>query len=583
MSAKVHSIEDGRALLERPTIEARSGELPRLVREAEDALISQRAGIYQRAGQLVRIVKLDSATEQHGIRRDAGSTIITPLTREYLGLALARAAEWQRFDGRARKMRPVDPPSSVAAALMACVGEWRTPTLTGLVAAPTLRPDGSLLAAPGYDSASGLYGAFDPGDFPEINPKPSRDDALAAHALLADLFAEFDFSGGAPSPHASVTIAATITAAVRHALPTAPAIGISAAKQGSGKTTAALAISQVCTGRRPPVLALSDDEAELRKTLLAILIAGDACVLIDNVAKPVDSAALCALLTSATYSDRVLGINQRVVVPTASTWLITGNQLEFVGDLTTRVLLSVLDPEMENPEARPFKRNLADYVTENRGRLLAAALTIPLAYLAAGGPALPQARSRFAEWDRLVRRPLLWLGVADPLATQEMLRSSDPEREALVAVLHAWREAFSEQPTSVARAVQSAAKADTTAYQQLLEALTAVAGNPGGAINSRRLGRYLVRHLRRIEAGMRLEDGGPDLTTKNRRFRAVGVTGVISVSANPTREMSGNSSVVNGRNTEKTDNTPRKCPACDGEGCDWCLSTRMEAAATSAK
>jgi putative DNA primase/helicase len=207
-------------------------------------------------------------------------------------------------------------------------------------------------------------------------------------------------------------------------LPTAPATAISAHKPGSGKTTTAHAIAQVCTGRQPPVLALSDDEAELRKTLLAILIAGDAVVLIDNVAQPVDSAALCALLTSTTYSDRMLGLNQRVAVPTASTWLITGNHLEFVGDLTSRVLLSVLDPEVEHPEARPFKRDLAAYITEHRGEFLAAALTIPLAYLAAGEPQVSAPRSRFAEWDRLVRRPLLWLGAADPLDTQALVRAA---------------------------------------------------------------------------------------------------------------------------------------------------------------
>src|ERR1700682_1325981 len=132
--------------------------------------------------------------------------------------------------------------------------------------------------------------------------------------------------------------------------------------------------------------------AGLKKAVLAILIAGDAVVLINNVAKPVDSAALCAVLTSANYSDRVLGVSQKVTVPTNATWLLTGNSIEFVGDLTTRVLLSVLDPEVEHPEERPFRRNLAEYIIEHRGDLVSAALTIPLAYLAAGSPAVKARR-----------------------------------------------------------------------------------------------------------------------------------------------------------------------------------------------
>ncbi|MGH8319787.1 MAG: hypothetical protein ACREUL_17760 [Steroidobacteraceae bacterium] len=529
------------------------------MREAQDALLTADAGIFQRGGQLVRIVRLEERTERAGIQRAAGSVIITPITREYLILALARAAAWKRYDGRAKKLINADPPGGVAGALLAMVGEWRFPVLSGLTAAPTLRADGSLLDCAGYDPPSGLYGAFERADFPDINPAPTRDEALDALAKLSELFEECAFADWNPvqddsvdiaakkSAHASVAIAATITACVRHALPTAPAFGVSAYKASSGKTTLARTISHVCTGREPPVLALSDDETEFRKCLLGILIAGDACVLIDNVAHPVDSAALCAVLTNASYADRVLGVNQKITVPTASTWLLTGNHLEFVGDLTSRVLLSVLDPQVEHPEARKFNRDLAAYVAEHRGEIVAAALAVPLAYLAAGSPACNAQPSRFTEWDRFVRRPLLWLGLADPLRTQAELRAIDPVRTALIAVMVAWEETFGSEPTTVANAVEAAT--DVTVANMrirlgLFEALAEIAGERNGSLNNRRLGRWLARHLRRIESGRRFEDAGEDLITHRRRFRVVsvsgvtGVTGVSGVSANPTREMS---------------------------------------------
>ena len=283
-----------------------------------------------------------------------------------------------------------------------------------------------------------------------------------------------------------------------------------------------------------------EDEAELKKALLAILIAGDAVVLIDNVSKPVDSAALCAVLTSALYSDRVLGASQKVSVPTTATWLLTGNSIEFVGDLTTRVLLSVLDPECEHPEARPFRRNLAEYVLQHRGALVSAALTIPLAYAAAGSPAVNAPRSRFSEWDTLVRNPLLWLGGADPLDTQAELRASDPVREALVAMLSAWQDSFGDVPASVADAVEAATAPGQAARPQLLDALRAVAGERNGEINTRRLGRYLVRHVRRIENARRFESAGTDSLSKRPLYRVValtGVTGVSGVIPNPSREI----------------------------------------------
>ncbi len=517
----------------RQVIRITLGELPRVVREAEAVLIATNAGLYQRSGQLVRIAELERDSQIAGVRRKAGSIMIVQATRDYLGLKLAEVADFERFDKREKGYRRVDPPSALGAAVLSRVGEWPFPHLAGIATAPTLRADGSLLAQPGYDAASGLYVAIGPDEFPEIDPTPSRDDALGALDLLEDLFCECAFAGGLRSAHSAVAVAATITACVRHALPTAPAFGISAHKQGSGKTTLGGAIARVATGREPPVISASDDEAEFRKALLAILIAGDAVVLIDNVVRPVDSPALCAVLTAATYRDRILGASQQITVPTASTWILTGNGLEFVGDLTSRALLSMLDPECEHPEARPFRRDLAQHVIEHRGELIKSALSIPLGYRAAGCPTVAAPRSRFVEWDAFVRRPLLWLGAADPLDTQAELRAADPVREALLGLLNAWHAEFGDKPASVAMAVEAASGTGFSERPQLRDALLEVAGERNGTINNRRLGRYLVRHLRRIEGGVRFEDGGTDPLSCRRMFR---VTRVISVAANPSRE-----------------------------------------------
>ena len=524
---------------DRRAIDVQAGELSSLVSQGQDALIATNGGIYQRGGQLVRIAKLAQDSAQHGVKRAAGSTVIMGVTRDYLSLALGRAADWQRYDKREKGMRRIDPPTPVANALIASAGEWRFPSLAGVVTAPTLRSDTSLLDRPGYDSHSHLFAAFSADDFPTINANPSKEDAEMALEVLDDLFSECIFAGGAQSAHASVAIAASITACVRQALPMAPAFAMSAYKQGSGKTVTAKVPAQLAMGRDPPVIAPTDDENELKKALLAILIAGDQVVLIDNVAHPVDSAALCAVLTSAIYSDRILGLSQKVTVPTTATWLLTGNAIEFVGDLTSRVLLAVLDPEVENPEARPFRRNLAEYVIAHRGELVKAALTIPLAYVAAGSPTIKAPRSRFTEWDRLVRFPLLWLGAADPLETQAELRGSDPVREALVAMHTAWQETFGDHPATVADAVDAANGVGQSAKPQLLEALLLAVPDRSGQINSRRLGRYLVKQVRRIENGLRFESAGNNpLTTRPmyRVARVSSVTSVSGVSATPTRE-----------------------------------------------
>jgi hypothetical protein len=522
------ALQKAEALSGRRTIEWRAGEMSRVIAEAQSALMAANTGIYQRGGFLVRVARLDFDVKIGEISRPAGTAMIVNVVREYMTLALGRAANWVQYDGRSRGLAQIDPPPPVSGALLATVGEWHFPVLTGLIAAPTLRADGSLLDRPGYDLLTGLYGAFDPADFEEIHASPSVEDAHDALGDLDDLFSEFVFlrteeeiATGARSPHSSVAIAALMTAAVRSALPTAPATGIDAAKAGSGKTTLAKVICYVVTGHDPPVLTLSDDEAEFKKCLLAILMAGDSCVLVDNVDKPVDSASLCAVLTSSTYSERLLGVNQRVTVPSTVTWLMTGNHLEFVGDLTSRVMLSILDPQEECPESRTFERDIMRFAIENRGKFLKAALTISLAYRAAGFPVVEKTTpSRFSEWDRMVRKPLLWLGRPDPLATQEDVRGVDPVRENLVAVLQAWRVMFGNDAGTVKEVVSRTEDA-TALYKELHEAFIAVAGNKDRTINGRSLGKYLTRSVRRIEGNLRLMAAPDDPATHRKRFSVV--------------------------------------------------------------
>ena len=54
------------------------------------------------------------------------------------------------------------------------------------------------------------------------------------------------------------------------------------------------------------------------------------------------------------YKDRLLGGNETRTVLTTATFLATGNNLIFMGDISTRALLCKLDPKVEHPEERSF-------------------------------------------------------------------------------------------------------------------------------------------------------------------------------------------------------------------------------------
>ncbi len=509
----------------RPRIAIVAGEMPRIVEECQRELREAGIPIYQRGGMLVRIARLDEDAAVGVFKRRSGDLVLLPVTVEWMLTTLARCATFEKYDGRTESMRAIDPPLAVAKAILAASGAWSFPVLRQLVAAPTLSETGELIARPGYDEKSQIYADFNVDDFPVINEKLSRDDALAALGKLTSLLAEFAFSGGSDSASRSVAISAIVTAAVRAALRTAPLHAANAAKAGSGKTELMQIVPRIVLGRAAPTLPVSGDEEEIRKTLLTILVCGDQIALLDNIEKPLESAALCAAITSETYTDRLLGSSTRATVGTRCMLLATGNHLELVGDLTSRAVVAVLDPEDEQPDQRRFARNLGEYIAAHRGELLAAALTITLAYRAAGMPSVEGPPSRFPDWDQFVRRPLLWLGCADPLSTQLGLRANDPAREGLVALLTAARAAFSDRAFTVADLVKCAAGGDRFGSEMqdpiLREAVLNVAGDRGELINARRLGRYLVRNLRRIEDGMRFEEAGADPHTKNRRFHVV--------------------------------------------------------------
>ena len=80
-------------------------------------------------------------------------------------------------------------------------------------------------------------------------------------------------------------------------------------------------------------------------------------------------------------------------------------------------------------------------VTADRGRYIAAALTVVRAFLLSGEPPLPPLAS-FATWSNWVRSAIVAFGYGDPVRTVATAVTDDPDRQALGALLTAWWAAF---------------------------------------------------------------------------------------------------------------------------------------------
>src|SRR5262249_46211811 len=148
----------------------------RIVEEAETALIGLNREIYQRGSQIVRPVlqRLKASDD-----RETQGWQLVPVTQPDLVVTLTCAAQFLKYDARAKGGVPADPPTQVAEAFLAGVGRWNLPILTAVTGAPSLRPDTSLGNTPGDDTAPGLL--YKPScAFPPILSQPTRDDALVA-------------------------------------------------------------------------------------------------------------------------------------------------------------------------------------------------------------------------------------------------------------------------------------------------------------------------------------------------------------------------------------------------------------------
>ena len=222
---------------------------------ASRALLDAGVDIYQQCGRLVRPI-VETVVAAKGRRTSVARLI--EVDQYYLRDLLSRHALWRTQVTRENKMVSKDPPIDIAKTILARVGEWRFPIVSGVISTPTVREDGSLLTTPGYDKASGfiLFGAP---DMPSIPLQPSREDALQALALLEELLVDFPLDDEISK---SVALSALMTPIVRCAFPVAPMHAFSATSAGSGKSYLADVAATVATGKEMPVIAAGNKEEE---------------------------------------------------------------------------------------------------------------------------------------------------------------------------------------------------------------------------------------------------------------------------------------------------------------------------------
>ncbi len=411
-----------------------------------------------------------------------------------------------------------NPTPAIVQALLAR-GRWPIPPLVGISETPIVRRDGTIRQSRGYDETTGWY--YAPScSYPEIAERPSQADGTAALRELEDIFCDFPHVGGAGGAHRHVPVAAILTLLARPAiLGSVPMFVLDASTRGSGKTLQADVVSTVALGRDAGRCTYPEDDEELEKVLSSYALSGTSLILIDNIRRPLGGGPLDKVLTARSTVDlRVLGSSVMRQLPWTATILASGNNLELGDDTIRRTLVSRIESQLENPEARTgFAHDpLVEWAKEHRARLVGCALTVLRAYSSHGSPDtdVPRWGGGFESWATVVAGSIRFCGgpnvlLCKPSAEERgdgtvmaldafllhlpRLTQGEPVRlKSLLATLYPERDSH-DGPQA------------PDGWEDLREAIETLAPpRHGQGVDPRKLGAALRYHAARIRHGRRL-------------------------------------------------------------------------------
>ncbi|MFF9582461.1 bifunctional DNA primase/polymerase [Streptomyces achromogenes] len=333
--------------------------------------------------------------------------------------------------------------------------DWPLPPLRGVVTSPVIRPDGSLLEAPGYDRATGLY--LEPRvPLRRLQPQVTRESLARAKDIVLDqVLADFPWVAASDRANYLGALLTPILRAYFHG-PT-QMVAITATAQGSGKTLLK-DIFKYCYGTADT--AWPENDTELRKSITTQLYGtGSPVVVFDNLPNGfvLKTPILSALLTGEHWGDRILGATGKVTMRNDRLWLVTGNALRTGGDNGRRVLWVKLDPDCPDPDQRDGFRvgDLRPWLRDNASTLVAALVTLVRAWLAAGAPTIRVRKGDYSVWASMMAGLLNFLGVEGWMADSANTRDQDDEYQEWALFLEMWRETFGAEPVQAGAVIKS--------------------------------------------------------------------------------------------------------------------------------
>jgi hypothetical protein len=432
---------------------------------------------------------------------------IKPVTRAALKNRLAASANFFRINTKTTVS--VTPPDDIAEAIMAQDNN-AFPALADIIECPVLRPDGSIISQAGYDNLTRLY--YQPASglvVPPIADNPPLAQLAEAINLIREIVKDFPFDSEASRAN---FFAAMFTPILRPMIAgVTPLHLINKPAPGSGATKLAEVISIIATGNSAAMMTAQKDDEGWRKAIFSLLLRGQSIITIDNIENTLWTPSLASILTANMFQDRILGESKMMTLSNRCTWIATGNNIRIAGDLPRRCVLIKIDAKVPRPwqrEASSFTHpNLLEWISGERGNILAAMLTIASAWVRAGKPAptnLP-ALGGFEAYARVVGGVLETMLVTDFLGNlNQMYDEMDTDTPVWDGFLQVWAEVIGGEALTVASLIKKLENED-----RLAEALPESLALDDKKGYSRRLGNALAKRQDvRFPSGLMIKKGG---------------------------------------------------------------------------
>lgn len=398
---------------------------------------------------------------------ETGETIIQIVNNDSFRRHLSKAVSWA-VANHDDSIRGVAAPSDVTDNLFS-TPTLPLPFLERVTVAPSFDNVGNLLDQPGYQPSAYTFYAPPSGfEMADVSPTPSDDEMVeAVNFLVSEWLGDFAFDGytrreievsmgiakaeageavKAPPPSLLNFLGWVLQTPCRALIGRSPmpALLVTKPVAGSGATKLIETAQILLFGNTSTRPAFPKDEDERRKAIFSALRASTPVLAFDNVKGSVDSPVLAALLTSTTFTDRVLGRSQERSVPNTASVAITGNNPRFTEELVRRLNLCRLDSGVPNPEKRApeeFRHaDLEGWVAANRGRLMWALCTLVQNWISKGQPRGSASVQSFIPWSNVIGGVIEAAGWAGFQNNREQLKvyASSDDDDPIQSLIQAW-------------------------------------------------------------------------------------------------------------------------------------------------